>query len=85
MIDARMQQVFKQVKKAVEAAGSVRPLPHFKYVPTEGCEPSYRRELWCPPVAMGGCKRPLMLVQTGGRGRNIAVTPLGPMHTLTIA
>ncbi|KAJ8444601.1 hypothetical protein Cgig2_023664 [Carnegiea gigantea] len=27
----------------MEAANSVRPLPHFDYVPTAGCKPSYRQ------------------------------------------
>ncbi|KAJ8429286.1 LOW QUALITY PROTEIN: hypothetical protein Cgig2_016324 [Carnegiea gigantea] len=36
MMDTIMQQ------RAVEATSSARPLPHFEYVPTMGCEPSYR-------------------------------------------
>ncbi|KAJ8430162.1 LOW QUALITY PROTEIN: hypothetical protein Cgig2_028048 [Carnegiea gigantea] len=35
-------QVTEQVKKAMEAANSARPLPHFDYVPTTGCELSHR-------------------------------------------
>ncbi|KAJ8427550.1 hypothetical protein Cgig2_003113 [Carnegiea gigantea] len=42
MTDTIMQQVSKQVKKAVEAATFARPLPHFDYIPTTGCEPSHR-------------------------------------------
>ncbi|KAJ8435864.1 LOW QUALITY PROTEIN: hypothetical protein Cgig2_028572 [Carnegiea gigantea] len=41
-IDTIMQQVFEQVKKAVEAASSARPLPCFNYLPTIGCEPCHR-------------------------------------------
>ncbi|KAJ8438999.1 hypothetical protein Cgig2_012995 [Carnegiea gigantea] len=44
MKDAIMQQVSEQVKKVVEAASSVRPLPRFEYVPTIGCEPSHRHD-----------------------------------------
>ncbi|KAJ8434188.1 hypothetical protein Cgig2_004659 [Carnegiea gigantea] len=47
MTDAIMQQVFEQVKKAVEAASSARPLLCFKYVPNVGYEPSHR----CDPAA----------------------------------
>jgi len=32
----------EQVKKTMEAVNSMRPLPTCDYVPTEGCEPSYR-------------------------------------------
>ena len=39
-----MQQVCEQVKKAVEAVSTARPLPRFEYVPTGGCEPSRRRD-----------------------------------------
>ncbi|KAJ8423732.1 hypothetical protein Cgig2_025308 [Carnegiea gigantea] len=42
MTNTIIQHVFKQDKKAVEAMSSARPLPCFKYVPTTGCEPSYR-------------------------------------------
>ncbi|KAJ8437287.1 hypothetical protein Cgig2_006391 [Carnegiea gigantea] len=42
MTDTIMSQVFEQVKKAVEAANSARPLPYFDYMPTTGCEPSHR-------------------------------------------
>ncbi|KAJ8444840.1 LOW QUALITY PROTEIN: hypothetical protein Cgig2_008897 [Carnegiea gigantea] len=38
-----------------------------------------------PPITMEGCKRPLVLVESDGHGRNITVTPLGPMHALIIA
>ncbi|KAJ8444403.1 hypothetical protein Cgig2_026607 [Carnegiea gigantea] len=44
MTDAIMQQVSEQVKKVVEAASLARPLPHFKYVPSVSCEPSYRHD-----------------------------------------
>ncbi|KAJ8438076.1 hypothetical protein Cgig2_025481 [Carnegiea gigantea] len=40
MTDAIMQQV----KKVVEGASSVRPLPRFECVPTIGCEPSRRHD-----------------------------------------
>ncbi|KAJ8423392.1 hypothetical protein Cgig2_003777 [Carnegiea gigantea] len=40
-----MQQVSKQVQKAMEAANFVKPLPHFDYVPTVGCKPSHRYTL----------------------------------------
>jgi len=43
MTDAMMQQVSDQVK-TVEAASSARPLPRFKFVPTKGCDPSYRQD-----------------------------------------
>ncbi|KAJ8427148.1 hypothetical protein Cgig2_017239 [Carnegiea gigantea] len=42
MTDAIIQQVFEQVKKAMEYASPARPLPHFDYVPTTGCESSRR-------------------------------------------
>ncbi|KAJ8434334.1 hypothetical protein Cgig2_010951 [Carnegiea gigantea] len=42
MTDIITQQVIEQVKKAIEAANSARPLPHFDYVPTTGCEPFHR-------------------------------------------
>ena len=35
------RQVLEQVKWAMEATNSARPLPHFDYVPTVGCEPSH--------------------------------------------
>ncbi|KAJ8433387.1 hypothetical protein Cgig2_019177 [Carnegiea gigantea] len=38
--DTVLQQLTEQVKKAVEATNSARPLPTFDYVPTTGCEPS---------------------------------------------
>ncbi|KAJ8433388.1 hypothetical protein Cgig2_019178 [Carnegiea gigantea] len=44
MTDAITRQVSKQVKKAMKAANSTRPLPHFDYIPTNGCEPSHRQE-----------------------------------------
>ncbi|KAJ8434137.1 hypothetical protein Cgig2_000857 [Carnegiea gigantea] len=44
MTDAIMQQVSKQVKKVVEAASSVRPLPRLEYMPTTGCELSHRHD-----------------------------------------
>ncbi|KAJ8421483.1 hypothetical protein Cgig2_014961 [Carnegiea gigantea] len=47
MTVAIMQQVSKQVKKAVEAASSARPLLHFEYVPAMDCEPSCKYD----PVA----------------------------------
>ena len=45
MTDMIMHQVLEQVKKMLEAASSVRPLPRFEYVPTVGCEPSHRHAL----------------------------------------
>ncbi|KAJ8434870.1 hypothetical protein Cgig2_004636 [Carnegiea gigantea] len=42
MTDAIMQQVSKQVKKAVEVASFVRPLPCFDYMTAVGCK-RYRR------------------------------------------
>ncbi|KAJ8424602.1 hypothetical protein Cgig2_011529 [Carnegiea gigantea] len=44
MIEAIIQKASEQVKKAVEAASFVRPLPRFECVPTTGCEPSYRHD-----------------------------------------
>ncbi|KAJ8445626.1 hypothetical protein Cgig2_018567 [Carnegiea gigantea] len=44
MTDAITRQVSKQVKRAMEAANSARPLPHFDYIPTPGAEPSHRSE-----------------------------------------
>ncbi|KAJ8433819.1 hypothetical protein Cgig2_017889 [Carnegiea gigantea] len=49
MMNAIIQQVSEQVKKAVEAASSARPLPHFEFVPTGGCEPSRRCDLMASP------------------------------------
>ena len=42
MTNTIMQQVSEQVKKAMKAASLARPIPHFDYVPTKGCEPSRR-------------------------------------------
>jgi len=49
MTDAIIQQVSGQVKNAEEAASSTRPLPHFEYVPTGGCESSRRCNLAASP------------------------------------
>ena len=46
MTDTIMQQVTEQVKKAMEVASYVQPLPYFDYVPTTGCEPSH----WHAPI-----------------------------------
>ncbi|KAJ8429898.1 hypothetical protein Cgig2_008783 [Carnegiea gigantea] len=40
MTNASMLPVTKQVKKAIDAASSARPLPHFDYASTTGYEPS---------------------------------------------
>ncbi|KAJ8430594.1 hypothetical protein Cgig2_001679 [Carnegiea gigantea] len=40
-----IQQVSKQVKKAVEPTSSARPLPCFEYMSATGCEPSHRHSL----------------------------------------
>ncbi|KAJ8441391.1 hypothetical protein Cgig2_009099 [Carnegiea gigantea] len=45
MMDAIMQQVSEQVKKAVEAASSAWPLCRFEYVPTTGYKPFHRHDL----------------------------------------
>ncbi|KAJ8434360.1 LOW QUALITY PROTEIN: hypothetical protein Cgig2_031606 [Carnegiea gigantea] len=42
MIDTIMQQVIEQVKEAIEATSSTRPLPYFDYMPATGCKPSHR-------------------------------------------
>ena len=44
MTDTINRQVLAQVKRATEAANSTKPLPHFDYVPTAGCEPSHRQD-----------------------------------------
>ncbi|KAJ8433991.1 LOW QUALITY PROTEIN: hypothetical protein Cgig2_012684 [Carnegiea gigantea] len=44
MTDAITWQVSKQVKRAMEAANSSRPLPDVDYIPTHGGEPSHRLE-----------------------------------------
>ncbi|KAJ8432365.1 hypothetical protein Cgig2_014984 [Carnegiea gigantea] len=44
MTDTIIRQVSEQVERAMEAANSARPLPHFDYVPTTGCEPSHRQD-----------------------------------------
>ncbi|KAJ8432194.1 LOW QUALITY PROTEIN: hypothetical protein Cgig2_013736 [Carnegiea gigantea] len=84
MTDAILQQVSEQVKKwrlhALRGLSSISKM----CVPRAANPPidvNPRR----PPVVVRGCKRPLMLVDIGGHGRNIAVTLLGPTHTLTIA
>ncbi|KAJ8441090.1 LOW QUALITY PROTEIN: hypothetical protein Cgig2_000351 [Carnegiea gigantea] len=41
MIETITRHVSEQVQWAIEAANSARPLPHFGYVPTAGCEPSH--------------------------------------------
>ncbi|KAJ8430104.1 hypothetical protein Cgig2_007168 [Carnegiea gigantea] len=45
MANTIMQQVSEQVKKAMEAVSSAKPLPRFDYVPTMGYEPSHRHGL----------------------------------------
>ncbi|KAJ8431101.1 LOW QUALITY PROTEIN: hypothetical protein Cgig2_027408 [Carnegiea gigantea] len=42
MTNIIMQQITKQVKKAMEAAKSARPLPALEYMPTTDCEPSHK-------------------------------------------
>ncbi|KAJ8434598.1 LOW QUALITY PROTEIN: hypothetical protein Cgig2_025024 [Carnegiea gigantea] len=82
--DAIMQQVCEQVKKAVKAASSVRPLPRFEHVPIGGYEPS-RATLQHLPAIVRGYKKPLSMVENSGLRGTIMVVPLGPMPTLTIA
>ncbi|KAJ8422875.1 hypothetical protein Cgig2_013748 [Carnegiea gigantea] len=43
MTETSTQQVSEQVKQAMEAVNSARPLPHFDYVLTAGYEPSHRQ------------------------------------------
>jgi len=43
------RQVSEQVRRAMEAANSSRPLPHFDYVPTNGGEPSHQLERVASP------------------------------------
>jgi len=45
MTDTIMKQVIKQVKKAMEAANSTRPLPAIHYTPTVGYKPFHRHAL----------------------------------------
>ncbi|KAJ8437658.1 hypothetical protein Cgig2_028596 [Carnegiea gigantea] len=42
MADTITRQVSEQVQKAMEAVNASRPLPHFDYMPTTGCEPSHQ-------------------------------------------
>jgi len=48
MTDTTTRQVSEQVKKAVEAASLVMPLPRFEHMPIGGCEPSRRHD---PPTS----------------------------------
>ncbi|KAJ8431038.1 LOW QUALITY PROTEIN: hypothetical protein Cgig2_022980 [Carnegiea gigantea] len=65
MIDAIMQQISEQVKKAVEAISSVRPLSHFEYVPTGACEPSHRHG----PATSSRCSGRVQKAPHGGGDR----------------
>ncbi|KAJ8447013.1 hypothetical protein Cgig2_033582 [Carnegiea gigantea] len=42
MTDTITRQFSEQVQRAIEAAHSTRPLLHFNYVPTTGCNPSHQ-------------------------------------------
>jgi len=42
MTDTITRQVSEHVRRAMEAANSARPLPHFGYVPAPSCKPSHR-------------------------------------------
>ncbi|KAJ8435608.1 LOW QUALITY PROTEIN: hypothetical protein Cgig2_032137 [Carnegiea gigantea] len=42
MRDTIMRQVSEQLQRAMEAANSTSPLPHFEYAPTIACKPFYR-------------------------------------------
>ncbi|KAJ8424954.1 hypothetical protein Cgig2_018761 [Carnegiea gigantea] len=44
MTETLLQHVTEQVKKAMEAVSSIRPLPAFNYEPTRGCKPSWRHD-----------------------------------------
>ncbi|KAJ8429827.1 hypothetical protein Cgig2_000155 [Carnegiea gigantea] len=77
MTDAIMQQVSKQVKKAVEATSSTRPLPRFEYVSTAGCEPSHRHDFAMSPRHSERMQEALTLTKTENHGHSN-----GPMHTL---
>ncbi|KAJ8452428.1 hypothetical protein Cgig2_000017 [Carnegiea gigantea] len=55
--DTITRQVSEQVKRAMEAANSVRPLPHFDYIPTHGGEPPTGRSGYHPPVTQSGSRR----------------------------
>jgi len=43
MTEIIIRQVSEQVKRAMEATNSARPLHHFDYVPTADCEHSHRQ------------------------------------------
>lgn len=55
--DTLMQQISQQVKKAVEAVSSARPVPRFDYMPAPGCEPSYRHAPVASCYHNGGIER----------------------------
>jgi len=71
-----MKQVSEQVKKAVEAVSSTTPLRCFEYVPTMGCEPSYRYDPMMSHYHNERMRRPLMLMETGGCGERTKTTLL---------
>ncbi|KAJ8436376.1 hypothetical protein Cgig2_032197 [Carnegiea gigantea] len=52
MIETIIRQVSEQVKQAMEAANLARPLLHFDYAPTAGCEPSHRQVHILSPHSM---------------------------------
>jgi len=54
VMDTITQQVSEWVKRAIEAATSVRPFPHFDYVTTYDGEPSRRPERVPSPHYTGG-------------------------------
>ncbi|KAJ8430169.1 LOW QUALITY PROTEIN: hypothetical protein Cgig2_028055 [Carnegiea gigantea] len=74
-----MQQVTEQLKKAMEAANSTRPLPAFDYVPTVGYEPSHRH---APARSHHHSDEERLLVQIGKDGPRTSTTtdPSEQMH-----
>jgi len=85
MTDAVIQQVSKQVKKAVEAASSARPLPHFEYAPTGDTSPLVDAVLKHPPAAARRYNMTLMAAGASDVVRTTTAGSLGPMLALTIA
>ncbi|KAJ8419798.1 LOW QUALITY PROTEIN: hypothetical protein Cgig2_030527 [Carnegiea gigantea] len=70
MTNTIIEHVTKQVNKAMEVASSVRPLPHFDYMPATGCKPSHR----AAPVAShrhsDGVREAYPDKNNGSRGEN---------------
>ncbi|KAJ8446501.1 LOW QUALITY PROTEIN: hypothetical protein Cgig2_027463 [Carnegiea gigantea] len=66
MTDTITRQVSEPIKRAMEAANSTRPFPHFDYVPTNRCEPSHRQER-VPSPYYTEREREVLTIEQGSR------------------